>query len=369
MLEEATIHLTHFTYEHYFGERPSYGFAAYLDLVSRLRARQDLVRETLDRMLHPWKSQKLPVLTVSPWKTTLQLQVLLLCFEQYIPETRAHIHNLLEDLFYVLAVEPLPRYRYLLEWIIVRLLMKYDLHDTLLARLATKDHHSNAKHLASLMKIGTIIACHTKSNEDFATRMTTIFGPLAASSKVVIRHEAQWQVPLLMDYARLKSWASITSNPAFTSLDDYIRSLERFHEPPLERHIGRFDPSKDHTFANLVEGRWFDLDHTEAPLTSHSEFVKLYNAELHSKAPASCISLGEIEEPAPAFQANKPEPPNGKPVGPKTSDEVAALQTKGTAYLARTLTGVDNDKSRPNNVIVVGSLVDNPYNLGKYTNG
>lgn len=365
MLEEATIPLTPFSYEHYFGERSSYGFAAFLDLVSRLQDSQDVVRQVLHYLVQRWKDQKVPPPTVSSWKTTLQLQVLLLCFEQFIPDSTAQIHDLLEDLFHILAIEPLPRYRYLLEWIIVRLFLRYLLRDILLKRLATKDHHSSPKHLASLMKIGVILACGPLSEERFALELATIFAPLAASSKVVIRHEAQWQLPLLMDHARRKEWVSITENPAFSALDEYIRNLERFHDPPMERRVGRFDPATDHTLTNLAEGLWFDLDQTDAPLTSRAEFVKLCDTAVGLDLPQACMPLGnKIDRPIIQQDGKIDDKLYNMTLGQGTADEVTALQTKGTAYLDRTLSDPSSHHARSNDIIVVGSLVENPYNLG-----
>ena len=170
-----------------------------------------------------------------------------------------------------------------------------------------------------------------------------------------------------MDHARSKGWVSIIGNPVFVALDDYIRSLERFHDPPPERRNGMFDPIGDHTMANLVEGPWFDLDHTEAPLTSRNEFVRLYHAGWPSNAPRSCVPLGEeINRPSATTQETDglDLPNSNETVGPRTAHDVAALQTKGTAYLARTLSDPSSHQDRPSDLIVVGSLVDNPYNLG-----
>ena len=186
MLEEATIHLTALSYESYFGERISYGFAALLDLVSRLGGHQDLIGRILDRIVQRWRGQKIPPLTVSSWKTTSQLQVLLLCCEQRRFSSAYAVQALVNDLLHVLAIEPLPRYRCLLEWTTVRMIMTYDLKDVLLARLRTKDHHSNPKHLASLMKIGSILACTPDSGADFALQLATTF--VSSSSFVQSSH-------------------------------------------------------------------------------------------------------------------------------------------------------------------------------------
>ena len=215
------------------------------------------------------------------------------------------------------------------------------------------------------MKIGTILACRQTSEEEFAMRLMTAFVPLAASSKVVIRHEAQWQVPLLMDQARLRNWKIVTENPALTVLDDYIRSLERFHDPPPERQIGRFDPEKDHTLTNLVEGAWFGLDQIEGPLTRRANFVKLYNSDTILDKPASCMILGnELDHAAPLSDVTTEEKADEVALGPRTVNEASALQTKGAAYLARALSDPTLHQTRSNDIIVIASFVENPYNLG-----
>ena len=366
LLEEATLHLTPYNYNDFFGERPSYGFGAILDLMARLGKHQYLVETILNYILSRWKAQKVPPPTVTAWKNTLQLQVLILCFEQYEVESSTRIQGLLGDLLHILAIEPLPRYRYLLEATTVRFVIRFDLQETIIERLNTKDHHSNPKHLASLMKIGTILACREESSTAFVERLAASTVPLAASSKVVIRHEAQWQVPILMDHCRAKGWTSITENPAYISLDNYIRSLERFSDPPLERRNGKFNPETDFTMSNLVEGPWFDLDQMETPLTGYDDCVKLYTEELPAGAPKPCIPHGDKVVGVVPSQENKTGDASNQnpPIGLRTINDSAALQTKGAGYLARTLSDRTTQTSRSNDVIVIGSLVDNPYNLG-----
>lgn len=353
-----------FNYEYYFGARETVGVAALLDIVSRLHMqRPGKTGLILDRLLQRWAEQKNPPPTVSVWKTTLQLQVMLLCCEQ-LPSQRQPL-DLLKDLHYILSIEPLPRYRYLLGWIIARIYLKHEsMRTRILDELTTKDHHSNPKYLASLMKIGVMLAKTESADAEFGLRLASTFVPLAASSKVVIRHEAQWQVPLLMDHARAQGWIAITENAAFVALDDYIRSLERFEQPPLERQFDRFDPIKDHTMTNLVEGPWYGLDNTESPRCGRGDFVKLYESDAGHDLPANCIPLGDpivLPGRVNAAPTNR-NVDNKQALAPSRAGESRALQTKGTAYLA--LEDAAHQQARRNELIVVASLVDNPYNLG-----
>ncbi|CAK3806758.1 methyltransferase TARBP1 [Lecanosticta acicola] len=387
-LEDATVpllqaldeRLIRLDYEYYFGPRESCGIASLLDLVSRLgTVNPPSSKKILDLLLNRWTRQKIPPSTVTPWKTALQLQVMLLCADQSLP-TLSHLDAkaLLKDFHYILAVEPLPRYRYLIEWTCARAYLHHpQLRPAVLEELRTKDHHSNPKFLASLMKLGVNIAKTDTSDEDFAYQLAAVFVPLAASSKVVIRHEAQWQIPILMDHAKVKGWKSVSEDAAFQALDEFIRSLGIFGDPPLERVIDKLDPVRDHNLTHLAEGPWWKLDHVEQPQTSHEDFVKLYESDksLTFRLPPSCMPIGEPQPPPPQPKQQS----QTEPVATTTKDTdherkilqnidnisralgsgpgPTALQTKGAAYLSST-------RTRHSNLLVIASLIENPYNLG-----
>lgn len=356
----------------YFGKGESNGFAAYLDLVSRLHGHQSTVRSIVDSILARWKRQKVPAPSIAPWKTTLQLQVLLLCCEQLanfapLPD----VEQVNEDLLYILSVEPLPRYRYLLEWTVLRLHVHHPtLRGRLLQLMDTKDHHSNPKYLASLMKVGVSLALVEDTSEEFAVQLAAAFIALSASSKVVIRHEAQWSFPLLMDTANARDWKQITENPAYVALDAYIRSLPRFDDPPVERVLSRFHPVDDHTLTHLAEGPWTDLDSTRPPFARREDFISVYKDDEDGSSgnlPRSCMPLGDGIP-----RRLKAGPPTEGPeqvrvlVEPEqfTPEEAVALQTKGTAYLKNVLQDAGSRRAHQSQLLVVASLVDNPYNLG-----
>jgi tRNA guanosine-2'-O-methyltransferase len=252
--------------------------------------------------------------------------------------------------------------------------MRFDLQNVFLKELASKDHHSNPKHLASLMKIAATLVGTRDLEEDFAVKLAIQLIPLAASSKVIIRHEAQWQIPILMDHAKNRGWVSISANPALVALDDYLRSMPKYSDPPLQRQYSKFDPEHDHTLTNLVEGSWHYLDPAESPRTSRKEFLKLYAAdaqdnELSSALSPSCMALGsELSASVSELHSSNGQistrADETKTARPETREETIALQTKGTAYLTRALSSPTEELSRNNNIIVIGSLVDNPYNLG-----
>lgn len=368
MVQSIAPHLGAFGYEYYFGDRETIGIAALLDLTSRLKAAGllEVARSVLDRLMQRWLKQKIPPPTVSPWKSALQLKLMLLCCEQCVVDGD-YARQTLQDLHHLLSIEPLPRYRYLLSWMIARIYLRHtSLKEGILLDLGTKDHHSNPKYVASLMKLAVMIARTDGTEEAFASHLCSAFVPLAASSKVIIRHEAQWQVPLLMDYAKAKGWCSVSGCASFVALDDYIRSLERFEQPPLERQLDRFHPVAEHTLTNLVEGLWYGLDNTEVPLCGRTDFVKLQARDGKRKPPASCIPLGDAIR-------RRQDPSAGDSVvqtidattslSPSKAGESRALQTKGTAYLSADL-DLDNKRARNDDLIVIASLIHNPYNLG-----
>ena len=129
---------------------------------------------------------------------------MLLCFEQFAATApRANLDPMLKDFYFILSLEPLPRFRYLMEWTLVRIQIRHpELCSQTLDMLATKDHQSNPKFLASLMKMGVMLATAKSGTEDFARSLATTFIALSSSSKIIIRHESQWAFPQLMDHAR-----------------------------------------------------------------------------------------------------------------------------------------------------------------------
>lgn len=381
-LEDATVQLLQrnpgagedASYEAFFGKRESYGFAAVLDLVSRM----DYVNSTttqslLEQLMSPWLAQKAPIPIVSKWKTPLQVQLMLLCTEQYLKRTTPEqTERLLQDFHQLLAIEPLPRYRFLFEWIIARIYVRrVDLRGAILAHLATKDHHSNPKYLASLMKVAVMLALSNGASEGYAHQLANALVALSASSKVIIRHEAQWSFPLLWNYAGEKQWASITGNSSLAALYDYVRSLERYTEPPIDRELGKLNPASGTTLANLAEGWYLDIEPPVAPLARYSDFKALEtddqarSLDLELRQP--CIPLGfpvrPTLQPTKAVLADSPaknEAPQTPPPEIEVPTKPLALQTKGTAYLADS-----PSTSRPkHDLLVVASLIDNPYNLG-----
>lgn len=379
LLQSVDPSLAVFNYEFYFGPRESCGIASLLDLVSRLgKANGDTSKRILDRLLNRWLHQRIPPSVVTPWKTTLQLQVMLLCADQCLPTLDdAEVKALLKDLHFILAVEPLPRYRYLIEWMIARAYINHpQTRSAIFDELRTKDHHSNPKFLASLMKLGVMIAKTDTAEENFAKQLSAVFVPLAASSKVVIRHEAQWQIPLLMDLCRSKGWTTVSEDPAFMALDEFIRSLERFGDPPLERQVDKLDPIRDHNLTHLVEGRWWKLDDIESPQASHADFERIYEADKVTSLPLppSCMPLGpSVSTPPQQLQTNSPVTDSDTQLDSHSRkliqniDNISRALGSGPGPTSLALQSKHLSTTSPprhQTLHVLASLIENPHNLG-----
>ena len=360
-------------YSYYYGEYEEQGYAAFFDLVNRLPSLDaEFSREIYDRLIEPWIGQKLPVSIINKWKTTTQLQIMVILQEQLLPPmTQSQARNHMDTLHKILAVEPLPRHRLLLEWQIARTIIRHPkIDDDVLLRLSTMDHHSNPKYLSSLAKIGLMIACMEDCKEDFAERLACRLVALSSSSKIIIRHEAQWSFPILWNSVESRGWTSITENPACRALNEYIRSLERFSTPPTERLLESLDPVAEHNLANLLSGPFLRLEPPTAELVTPKDIQRMLDHDLKSTKlpqplPIGSLPFGDLTMSGTSTtigslrtQATQQE----SKVSARTS-AAAALQTKGTAYLSASSTKSE-DSARPTDLLVVASLVDNAYNLG-----
>ncbi|KAK6004451.1 hypothetical protein QM012_008313 [Aureobasidium pullulans] len=375
-LEAAAIQLLtedgdiHRSYSDYYGEYEEVGHAAFFDLVNRLsNINASMVSEIYDRLLKPWTKQRPPVPIVTKWKSTTQLQVMLMLSEQRLQKISAkEAEDQLRVLLRVVAIEPLPRYRFLLEWMISRVILNHpSTGELVLNALSSKDHHSNPKYLGTLVKIALMIACQDNCSRDFAARVAYRLVALASSAKIIIRHEAQWSFPILWDYAESRGWTEIQSNPACAALNEYIRSLERFSEPPPARELERLDPSADNTLTNLLQGKYLRVEPPGEESVVTGDFERLWEKDTMTKSTSEALPLG-LQPSTPTQNGVLPAQATQEQSKESARTEAfAALQTKGTAYLSADLSSSDSTSTsttRPTSLIVVGSLVDNAYNLG-----
>lgn len=375
-LEAAAIQLLtedgdiHRSYSDYYGEYEEVGHAAFFDLVNRLsNIDSSMVGEIFDRLLTPWTKQRPPVPIVTRWKTTTQLQVLLMLSEQRLKIVSAEeAEEQLRVLLRVVAIEPLPRYRFVLEWMIARVILNHpSTGELVLDALSSKDHHSNPKYLGTLVKIALMIACQDNCSRDFAARVAYRLVALASSAKIIIRHEAQWSFPILWDYADSRGWTEIQSNLACAALNDYIRSLERFSAPPPARELERLDPSADNTLTNLLQGKYLRVEPPGEEAVVAGDFQRLWENDATMNSTSEALALGTQPITSTTNSALPVQATQEQSKESARTEAFAALQTKGTAYLSTDLSSSDSSSTtttRPTSLIVVGSLVDNAYNLG-----
>jgi tRNA G18 (ribose-2'-O)-methylase SpoU len=430
----------------------SQGHYHIFEILNRLQ-QADLTwaRLLMEHLLQPWLQQVEPVSIVSKWKRTSQLQAILLIHEslrsptrniQYSQTEKLLAAETLKDMYtflYILALEPLPRYRFLLEWIIIATALSTPddtlLCDSMLLTLLSTDD-SNPKHVASMITITMQLAMnqsikpsatgsqpkvasrhlehdetetselrsklrdmkvpleiikrlsestelHSNStsessipqeHETFTLRLLSHLAALMASPRIQIKHEAMWCFPILFEHATSSSFTTITSNPVLRSMNNFIRSLDKYKNPPESRTLESFDYSKDRNLATLFQGGYMRIEPPGHPLV-HIEDLKGF-------------LRGQVEDGLGQDQGNLPfglistTPRNVSVVAklaastnlsiPSSSatqitNNTTPLQTKSLNldYTAMSPFAKDtSDKVRGNGPILIASLIENPHNLG-----
>ncbi|KAK7519317.1 uncharacterized protein IWZ02DRAFT_289563 [Phyllosticta citriasiana] len=372
----------HCTYEYYYGPTEACGYAYVFDMLNRLReSDRPMAMRIVERLMDPWIHQKMPIPMVSKWKESTQLQTLILLQGLALSSLcDEEVSKKLEAFLKILAIEPLPRYRFLLEWSISTIYVpRRNLRNRLLELLDTDDH-TNPKFLASVMKLAMIVARLWDSDEEFALKLMTVLVPYAASHKIVIRHESQWSFLPLWDHAAAKGWKRLIENPVFAALNRHIRSLDKYSTPPPDRTLEWFDPVRDCNLSTLFQGKYLDSEPAEPRTVSMDDFRAIFHEDTndaHGKYLAPRLTMGDqklvMNVSSPSTDATSAasitldvasRPPPAAAPAPSTN----FLQTKGQAWqnalLAPPSLSSNTNSARPTPVILIGSLIDNPYNLG-----
>lgn len=367
------------SYESYYGKTQAYAYACVLDLLNTMPQTTPyttIAFDLLDRLLIPWRKQKSPPPVFSAWKSTTQLQVMLLLTERCLSQSPTAQTSPYLDIFLdILAVELLPRYRALLEWIVVRFL--YHLPDRRkdILEAQSKMDPSNPKHTISSIKIAIMVASLPDTAEDYGIELAPQLMLLAASPKVVIRHEAQWAFPHLWDLAERKGWESLLVSPVYGRMNAYIRGLETYKNPPAGRLTEYFDLVNDHNLTTLVEGAYMDIEPRETPKLSRGDFLAVW------KDAESDPLLRWAPKNEPLMPLGPAKPPSKRtPTAPETAQARTQpttglpLQTKGQNATSSSLLHLlpslhlnhdpNNPPPRPTPLILIASLIANPHNLG-----
>ncbi|PSN65982.1 hypothetical protein BS50DRAFT_495070 [Corynespora cassiicola Philippines] len=362
-------HLPHRNYMSYYGKREWHAYAAIIDILNRFpEAQLDVAKSVMRQIIEPWRAQKPPVPIISKWKDVFQLQSLLLLSESCITESEADWY--LKSFMHMLILEQWPRYRFLLEWTIVRIYYRFPgkapriLTDLGNANLDT----ASPVQIASYIKLAVLSAPFLNS-EDFAHRLMTLLTPLSASQKVHVRHEAHWSIPITFDLADKMKWETVTNNPAFQALNAHVRSLDKFNAPPSTIRTLKLDAVADHNLAHIFQGTYLSLETPEQQRVSMQDFDSLYSgdAAIGLQIPSSRLELGvvkHVETSAPLRRTFQDEP------------YAATAATDSTSQYFQTKSGFDVSSlvphqgppsaanRRPASVILIASLIDNPTNLG-----
>jgi tRNA guanosine-2'-O-methyltransferase len=363
--EKLQQYLPHRDYASYYGRREWYAYAAIIDLLNHLPDQQlRIARQLMRRLLEPWATQKAPIPIISKWKSSLQLQTMLVLTEFCITPSNAETY--LNFFTKALMVESWPRYRYLLEWIIARIYFRAPAHAPRLLDSLAELGDASPIAVASLMKLGVLVASFLDS-EVFTLNLMTQLVPFSSHHKVQIRHEAHWLIPIVWDLACEKRWETITSNPAFKALNSFVTGLERFALPASSIRTLKLDVVADYTITDIFQGNYLAIETPEPKVFSYTDILELWaeDKEANLTLPAARVPLGE----------QKPD------LGVSVLDSIPFVtdtnkSTEMTPTTFQTKSGFDLDSlipvtgppsiqsARPASVILVASLIDNPTNLG-----
>ena len=356
-------------YEAYYGQREWMGYAAIIDLLNRFPESQvQVIKRVMNRLLEPWRTQKAPIPIISKSKNALQLQIMLILTESCVSEEDAEWY--LDSFMHALVLEPWPRYRYLLEWIIARIYFRFPKKaDRILDNLAKLDENSPVQ-VASLMKLALLTAPFLDS-EDFALKLIVQLIPFSASPKVHIRHEAHWCFPTIFDLAEERQWSSITANPAFIALNKHIRGLDKFSALPSTIRTLKLDAVKDFTLTSIFQGQYLRIETPDMEYVAHGDFLKLSSLDTASMLQENHrVPLGDpLSSTAftvPPSEWKKPTPSSNTQTS-TTDANPAFFQTKSGFDVASLLPSAgppSAQNTRPASVILIASLIDNPTNLG-----
>ena len=356
-----------------------YGFACMFSILNCLqKENQSFSRRLLDHLLIPWLKQlqsSKPVSMISKWKRTPQLQAVIILLESAIEgDSKEEMEDYRDKLLRIVSVEPLPRFRFLLEWAIIALCLRLKKIQGVIPRnhilyLLSTDDQSKPKYIASLVKMATFLCLDTDSDEVFGRSLLTRLTVLSASSRVSIRHEAQWYFPILWRHAMEKCWSSITENPVFLEFFKFIESHEKYQEPPRDRILTTFEPANDRDLQTLFQGGYLKVDPPENSLCTVSEFeavMKKVALNVSTHMPIGLRAENECETPLRMQDHNHRN--QLEELETSSSSEYQAfttLQTKNNSLSFRVDASESSQQPESTSqLIVVASLIENPHNLG-----
>jgi tRNA guanosine-2'-O-methyltransferase len=364
--EKLQQYQAHRTYHSYYGAREWHAYAAVIDMLRRFPEEQKSVaKRILDSLLEPWKVQRSGGPIVSKWKNAFQLQAMLCLVDLCIQEPE--VDSYLSSFRYALTLEAWPRHRFLLEWIVARIYIRFPGKSAHILEDLSQLDESSSTHIASLMKLGVLAA--PRETEAFSATLMTQLVPFSASPRVQIRHESNYAIPIIFELALSRGWKSITENPAFVSLNTFIRSLDKFQATPWTIRTLKLDALNDFTLVNIFQGQYLTIELPEKERVAYEDFIALQDEDRESglSVPPERIPLGEPPKTSAVVNdhGSTPVPPHVADASNQLSP--AFFQTK-SGFDMNSLHPQSGPPSahsrRPASVILVASLIDNPTNLG-----
>ena len=366
-------------YEDYYGSREGYGYACVYDMLNRASLEPDNAKLIFDQLLDPWVRQERDIPVVSKWKTTVQLQIMFILLEQAITGASSvnnECQHYFDKFLHILSIEPLSRYRFFIECMMLRLVAQDgELREILLRTIKHYDQ-SNPKRVSSLIKIAVIAARLDDSAPGYVQEVMTLLIVMAASPKVMIRHEAQWSFPVLWDHALTRRITIVTENPAFAGLNRFIRGLKKYMTPPPGRKIEPLDPVRDMTMCTITQGPFLQLYPPEKERARVADFELIFaDRDQMDSVPPARIPLGNLPintnssiEYVPADSSEIPVEQTKVEILDRNNEKSTHIQTKGHAWRANALANLslpEISTSSPRTFIVlVASLIQSPHNLG-----
>ncbi|KAK6512160.1 hypothetical protein TWF481_001051 [Arthrobotrys musiformis] len=358
-------------YEKYHGEKEKIAQARIFDLLARFDyddAIEELWAKTLlDEIFEPWTEidpkDPMSLRIVQKWKKTQQLQAVLL-LERFITDDDAEDH--LEAIFVALSREANPRYKFLLEWMAFRCILRFpNFRSAVWERFETTEDDIPS-YKVSLLRLAYLISVHIQvsEQEQFFTELVTRALPCATSNKVTIRHEGAELIPKLYEEATKLGYTALIENPMFKSIYDYIMDTP-YRKVMVPSPTDSFDPIQDFSLVGVLAGSYINCD-GGGDIIPH--FFAEDFASFAADAKTHYLPIGTNPPP---FSESTPST-NPKDATEKAqSTTTGPIQTKGGDWdIKSLLSRQDAFQSRHSNrrqahqIDVVASLVDNHYNLG-----
>ncbi|KAI9837220.1 MAG: hypothetical protein M1819_000294 [Sarea resinae] len=349
-----------------------FGRACVFDMLNRIKGPSILTgRAIFDKLLTPWYTQKQPAPIVCKWKKTTQLQMMVILARQgVIDDVGEARREVFHRLLTVLSLESLPKYRSLLQWTILALIPEDATYDaqSLLSILESLDQ-SKPKYLASTIKIAVLIAKDAASDESYCSKLIKLVVFWTASSKVVVRYEAQRALLSIFAHAKERGWKSIIEDPILIAIDASYQMTKKETEHAHNIKFESFDSIRNPTLTDIFEGDYLLVEPAELPCVTRTDFVTVSQTDttmergLLDSHPSVLLGeerrrvIGDILEQTNAQKTSQLV--HNMPLQIKSgSSRSPALSVRASNTF-----GADSHL-RPHDFILIASLIENPYNIG-----